>query len=169
MRRIARIRAPIPEGRGPCPIGTGSMTGVRMTIRPRRLSDFLGGWSLDRRIDQADGGTGRFTGQARWTPEGAGMLYAETGQLALDGHPPMQAERRYRWDPGLIVRFEDGRLFHTVPPLGGRTSHWCDPDRYEAHYDFADWPIFRVTWTVRGPRKDYVMTSVYRPLPQHGG
>ena len=135
-----------------------------MTTAARRLRDFLGSWNLDRRIVQSDGQTARFIGRAVWTRQGEGALYAETGQLTLAGHAPMQAERRYRWEADLSVRFEDGRFFHRVPPQGGHSDHWCDPDQYEVQYDFGVWPRFRVTWQVRGPRKDYTMTSLYRPL-----
>jgi hypothetical protein len=72
------------------------------------------------------------------------------------------AERRYLWSADLSVWFEDGRFFHNVPPHGGPTAHWCDPDQYDGQYDFADWPAFRVTWRVRGPRKDYRMETLYR-------
>ena len=40
-----------------------------------------------------------------------------------------------------------------------RTVHLCAPDRYEVAYDFTAWPHWSATWTVEGPRKDYVMTS----------
>ncbi|TDK51278.1 DUF6314 family protein [Antarcticimicrobium luteum] len=139
-----------------------------MTRATRQLRDFLGLWSLDRRIEEAGGRTGRFLGQARWTPAGEGALYVESGQLTLGGHPPMQAERRYRWGADLTVWFEDGRFFHAVPPGGGDSAHWCAPDQYEARYEFDDWPEFRVTWTVRGPRKGYRLTGHYRPLPDAG-
>ncbi len=135
-----------------------------MTIAPRHLHDFLGTWSLDRRIEQADGQTGQFIGQACWSPQGEGALYAEAGQLTLDGHPPMQAERRYRWGADMTVWFEDGRFFHAVPPQGGDSAHWCAPDQYEVRYEFGDWPLFRVIWQVRGPRKSYRMTGLYQPL-----
>ena len=135
-----------------------------MAPAARRLDDFLGTWDLDRRIVQSDGQTARFIGQASWTPEGEGARYTETGQLTLTGYPPMQAARRYRWDADLSVWFEDGRFFHRVPPQGGHSDHWCDPDQYEVQYDFGDWPRFRVTWQVRGPRKDYRLTSLYQPL-----
>ena len=135
-----------------------------MTTAARRLSDFLGSWDLDRRIVQSDGQTARFIGQASWVHQGDGALYSETGQLTLDGQPPMRAERRYRWGADLSVWFEDGRFFHHVPPQGGQTGHWCDPDQYEVAYGFDDWPRFHVTWQVRGPRKDYTMTSLYNPL-----
>jgi hypothetical protein len=77
-------------------------------------------------------------------------------------------ERRYLWALDLSVLFEDGRFFHKVPPLGGATAHWCDPDQYDGMYDFSDWPEFAVTWHVRGPRKDYRMETQYRRLTDFG-
>ena len=53
--------------------------------------------------------------------------------------------------------------FHRVPPLGGDSGHWCDPDQYDGSYDFSAWPAFTVTWSVRGPRKAYLMSSRYDP------
>ena len=82
----------------------------------------------------------------------------------MDGKTPMQAERRYRWSTDLSVYFDDGRFFHCVPKSGGETQHFCDPDMYKGTYDFAEWPTFRVTWDVRGPRKDYRMTSTFTRL-----
>ena len=73
----------------------------------------------------------------------------------------MQSERRYRWDADLNVYFDDGRFFHTVPPLGGQTDHWCDPDGYDVRYDFAQWPTWSAEWYVLGPRKNYRMLSQY--------
>ena len=40
-------------------------------------------------------------------------------------------------------------------------DHWCDPDTYKVRYDFREWPLWRAEWRVTGPRKDYVMRSVY--------
>jgi hypothetical protein len=133
-----------------------------MTTEPRILTDFEGDWALERRISNRDGASGQFIGQARWQPHGAGLQYIETGQLRLQGHAAMQAERRYWWDADLSVYFEDGRFFHRVPACGGDTAHWCDPDQYRGTYGFADWPVFEVTWRVSGPRKAYHMISLYR-------
>jgi len=44
---------------------------------------------------------------------------------------------------------------------GGACAHWCDPDQYDGQYDFSRWPEWRCIWQVRGPRKDYRMTSLY--------
>ncbi|WP_438991204.1 DUF6314 family protein [Lentibacter sp.] len=124
----------------------------------RVLSDFTGRWALSRRIVPAQGAEARFEGMAAWTAAGA---YEERGLLRVAGQPPMQAERRYRWAADLSVYFEDGRFFHQVPPEGGATGHWCDPDQYDVVYDFADWPRWQVRWAVLGPRKNYEMISHY--------
>ena len=62
----------------------------------------------------------------------------------------MVAERRYLWDEKLNIYFEDGRFLYQVHALGEVAAHWCDPDRYDASYDFTDWPKWSCTWRVRG-------------------
>jgi hypothetical protein len=124
----------------------------------RQFADFLGQWRLARTILPAAGPEARFEGAAVWSEDGA---YAERGLLQIEGQVPMTAERRYHWDADLNVYFEDGRFFHRVPPEGGETGHWCDPDQYDGAYDFAQWPRFEVRWRVLGPRKNYEMISQY--------
>jgi hypothetical protein len=132
--------------------------------RPRALGDFEGHWQIDRLITQADGTTGQFTGTARFVPApGGGLDYHEEGTLALGSHPPVRAERRYLWTSGLEVFFHDGRPFHQVPAEGGTAEHFCPPDTYRVAYDFSDWPFWRTTWRVTGPRKDYVMLTEFSP------
>ncbi|MEO0743754.1 MAG: DUF6314 family protein [Pseudomonadota bacterium] len=126
----------------------------------RRLLDFEGLWRIAREVRHGDGSVGQFAGTAQFTPAGDGLAYVEEGTLTLAG-TALQATQRYHWGADLSVHFDDGRFFHHVPPLGGETSHWCAPDQYDGHYDFADWPAFTVTWTVTGPRKDYRMLSRY--------
>jgi hypothetical protein len=132
-------------------------------MRPRRLQDFEGAWAFTREVVEADGRHATVTGRAVWLRDGAGLAYTETGEMRIEGHAPMQVERRYSWDSDLAVSFEDGRFFHHVPPEGGETAHWCDPDQYDGAYDFGAWPEFTVTWRVRGPRKAYRMVTRYRP------
>lgn len=129
-----------------------------------QLNDFTGIWALSRSITQADGPEGRFTGQAVFTAEGAGLRYHEAGQLVLDGETAMQAERDYLWlaeGDQIVVRFEDGRDFHRFTPAAPAAVHWCDPDDYRVTYDFSHWPDWSSEWRVTGPRKDYVMISHY--------
>ncbi len=130
-------------------------------MTPRELSDFEGRWTLTRQVFHANAPDARFEGEAVWTPDAAGLAYEETGRLIVNGHAPMSTSRRYNWRAGLDVYYEDGRFFHSVPPLGGRAQHWCDPDDYVVEYDFADWPQFSADWRVKGPRKDYRMLSRY--------
>ncbi len=125
------------------------------------LKDFIGSWQVSREIVHADGSRARFDGHAVWTVAGDGALYEETGEMQLPGQPPMRATRCYLWGADLSVRFEDGRFFHDVPTGGEQAEHWCEPDMYSVTYDFSEWPVFRTTWQVRGPRKDYRMTSLY--------
>lgn len=129
----------------------------------RSLSDFEGSWCVSRQITPAVDPPGRFHGEATWARVPQGLAYHEIGELQVGAHPAMQAERRYLWRDDLTVWFEDGRFFHQVPPDGGETGHWCDPDQYDVSYDFATWPEFRVTWRVRGPAKDYTMVTEYTP------
>lgn len=129
----------------------------------RSLSDFAGRWRLERQIVHDDGTVAQFTGTATWTPDGDRLRCVEEGEMRIGDGPAMAGQRVYLWDAGLRVYFDDGRFFHTVPPTGGETGHWCDPDQYDGYYDFSDWPAFTITWAVRGPRKAYQMTSRYRP------
>ncbi len=129
----------------------------------RRLQDFEGAWAFERRITHAGGQEAVVTGRAIWMRDGTGFEYVETGEMRLTGAAPMRVERRYRWEEGPRVYFADGRFFHHVPPEGGETAHWCDPDQYDGAYDFSRWPEFTVTWAVRGPRKDYRMMTIYTP------
>ncbi|WP_233155126.1 DUF6314 family protein [Sedimentitalea arenosa] len=133
----------------------------RKTKEMRQLDDFRGTWRIERVIRHADGMAARFEGRAVWTQHGADLAYEETGVMRLKGQATVSARQRYTWHPDLTVSFSDGRFFHTVPPDGGETSHVCDPDRYDGHYDFSNWPSFSVTWRVCGPRKDYVSRSTY--------
>ena len=130
------------------------------------LAAFEGHWQIDRMIeDRRAGQTGRFTGTGLFRPDAGGLIYEERGRLTL-GAARFEAERRYFWrvgDGGIDVCFEDGRFFHRIGP---KAVHWCDPDDYHVTYDFGDWPRWQAAWQVTGPRKDYVMTSIYRPASQ---
>lgn len=129
-----------------------------------QLSDFLGEWRLERLILPAEGPQARFSGGARFTPEGAGLRYYETGEIVLPGAAPMRAERAYLWHAEgaeIVVRFADGRAFHRFTPAQPEAAHWCDPDDYRVRYDFSAWPAWVAEWQVKGPRKDYRMISRY--------
>jgi hypothetical protein len=134
------------------------------------LGDFEGVWRLERRIIDALGPDAVFTGTAGFTRDTEGLILHEAGRLELTGQGGFQAERRYHWRQAgamIAVLFADGRDFHRFDPGQGLTTadHWCDPDTYRVRYDFTNWPVWQAEWRVTGPRKDYVMHSVYRRDP----
>ena len=134
-------------------------------------ADFQGVWALRRTIvDRRDGQNGTLAGQAVFmTTQPDHLTYEETGRLTLESGVTLEAQRRYQWvfaAGAVIVTFEDGRPFHSFTPEGhaAGTDHPCGDDFYTVRYDFTAWPVWRAVWTVKGPRKDYVSTSTYRPL-----
>lgn len=134
----------------------------------RTLEDFAGRWRMSRQIDDAKaGGTGIFDGIATLTPGADGLVYEEAGELRLPEGTNMRATRKYLWQQGrgaVRVLFDDGRDFHRIDILSeiATSFHDCPPDQYEVSYNFTRWPEWRSIWTVRGPRKNYVMTTDYR-------
>lgn len=135
-----------------------------------KTTDFLGRWSIDRTIEDAQGtGSAHFTGSAVIKECGDIWEFSESGTLSLAQGSVMRAERKYLWRPagaGFDVFFEDQRFFHHFD-LGAdaQASHWCDPDQYDVSYDFTDWPNWSSRWNVAGPRKAYIMQSQFRPMP----
>ena len=133
------------------------------------LAQLAGRWRLDRHIrDHRAAAEGFLTGEAVFTPQAGGLEYRETGELRYAGQSPVRAERRYLWRESagrVAVLFDDGRPFHDFPLGAGLAEavHDCAPDRYGVSYDFTDVPRWRAVWRVRGPRKDYLMTSRYAP------
>lgn len=144
-------------------------SGGRPARRPT-LSAFEGRWSVDRRIEHADGLSGRFTGQATFTRSGPEcLLLEETGTLSQGGRE-MHAERRYLWRTTphgeIAISFADNRPFHVLAPGTARPDavYLCPPDRYAVAYDFTDWPVWRTVWRVEGPRKNYRMETQFRRI-----
>ncbi|WP_136441255.1 DUF6314 family protein [Pacificoceanicola onchidii] len=132
------------------------------------IRDFAGLWTYERFIDDRTGlGEGHGKGEAIFTEVAGEMRYDESGTLSFAATPEMKNTRRYLWRPaarGADVFFDDGRPFHSVDLGQGKpqAAHWCDPDQYDVTYDFSRWPEWSSTWVVKGPRKDYKMTTTYR-------
>jgi len=96
-------------------------------------------------------------------------MQVESGTLEVN-QQRFEARQSYIWtviNDRLDVLFADQRPFHSVP-MGvakPKAEHFCTPDMYNVRYDFSAWPNWTSSWTVRGPRKNYVMTSSYSKVP----
>jgi len=124
-----------------------------------------GRWLLTRKITHSTNVQNHFTGEAHFDRSGPRLIQTETGQLSV-ADQSLEAKQRYFWEAKgrlLNVYFSDLRPFHSIPLNAAHPStvHLCDPDRYEVAYDFSAWPQWETRWCVEGPRKDYVMHSIY--------
>lgn len=134
------------------------------------LFAFEGRWQLDRLVTNAVGPDMTLTGWAEFRPHEGGLMLIESGTLQVAGQPSMQGEQRYIWrqeGAEIATFFADERPFFRFTPTVSPTdhiaaAHWCSPDQYDVVMEFAHWPDWQATWTVKGPRKDYVMRSHYR-------
>jgi hypothetical protein len=130
------------------------------------LAGLAGSWRFTRSFDP---GIGTMLGQALFTPVDAETLhYREDGQLVLADGQRSQAWREYRYlRDGDVVRvcFLDGRTLHALRFEEGQGEssdvHYCIADVYTGHYRFALPNRFEITMTVRGPRKNYTIDTVY--------
>ncbi len=129
------------------------------------LKDLAGDWVLSRTIDDRYGSTTMaMEGTAAFTRDGEDWFYRESGTLTPQNGSAMQAERTYifRETPGgALVLFRDGSPFHLIRWSDPVATHFCEPDTYRVAYDIDQWPQWTSCWTVTGPRKDYVSTTVY--------
>lgn len=133
------------------------------------LWDLEGHWSLSRRIQHSEGRVDRMTGTADFQRSGTQLIQDETGTLEVNKQH-LEAKQRYIWtavEDRFEVLFADHRPFHAVPMGVAKPvdEHFCAPDTYNVRYDFSAWPKWTSIWTVRGPRKDYIMTSTYAKMP----
>jgi hypothetical protein len=98
-------------------------------------------------------------------------LYHERGELRLMDGTVLWAGQRYLYErigDGFGVLFcETGMEFQRVKLEPGEDGAWvgsgehlCGADHYRTEYRFGDGRLV-VRHTVRGPRKDYVIRTVY--------
>jgi len=130
-----------------------------------------GAWTVTRTIDDSRLGTGRFTGQAVFAPNGDGaLLYAENGELTL-GDWKGPAYRRWlytRQDNALCIYYPDGSvLLHRFPFAADSAhamhTHFCAADRYEAEIQLLGGGRYALNYAVYGPSKEYMVRTVYEP------
>lgn len=125
--------------------------------------DLLGSWTLTRDIVE-------HPSQERSTVEGATDLvlghdgrirWSESGTLSRQGMqiPVSRVLFIEQREAGWFVTFDDGRDFHpwrSDQPV----EHLCAADLYTGTIEQASADQWTVRWQVRGPHKDYTMTSV---------
>lgn len=126
---------------------------------------FRGCWRVARLVVDGRGRrTAAFAGTCRFDPDGAGLVCEEAGILRHGGGRHRSGRVTLWRFPGagrVEVLFADGRPFHAFTHEQPEAEHLCGRDRYAVRYDFgAD--RFLSRWVVRGPAKDYAMTTRYR-------
>jgi hypothetical protein len=131
------------------------------------LARFLPGrWRVERALEDAAIGSGRFRGSATFTPDGDGLEWVETGRMTLgryDG-PAQRTLRIVRDGDGWAVRFADGRPFHRLDLRAGDRcafEHPCGADRYAGELTVSGPDAFEIAWTVTGPAKAQRLTGRY--------
>jgi len=140
------------------------------------LETFEGRWRMTRLIEDARAARRMcLAGEARFEPDGAGLLYAERGVWRSGDLAGAEAHRSHLWRPEgarIAVLFADGRPFHVFDAVArGRAeaAHDCPPDLYRASYLFALPDTWEVTWRATGPRKDYLSRTRYRRIAPPSG
>lgn len=124
-------------------------------------TDLLGGWRLDRLIDDRLSGQRRLVvGTSRLEPDGADVRWTEEGTMRWPGGESPVARTLLvtaEADGGWMVRFADRRGFHAWSP-GRQVEHECAPDLYRGSIT-GDRDAWTVVWEARGPAKDYRIES----------
>ncbi len=129
--------------------------------------DFLGRWRIAREItDFRILESGTLEGEATFIQAEGKLNYSERGTLRFAGGAPVLAERRYRWvfdEDNVHVTHDDDTPFHSFSRVGApvATPHLCGDDMYRGTYSFVRFPDWQVTWTVKGPRKNYRSVTRY--------
>lgn len=152
------------------------------------FASLQGDWILWRTVRSRRPGTpsGYARGKAVFRPEARDRYtFEEVGTLHLPaGEVPMQRRYVYVLDAptgSVLVFHADSRgpenLLHRLRlwspagagPWRATHTHGCGDDTYTADYTFWWTPpglgLFAIRYWVRGPRKDYVMTSVLGRAP----
>jgi hypothetical protein len=125
----------------------------------------LGTWEVDRALEDAALGAGRFRGRAEFALEGDEVRWIETGHLEL-GRYAGPARRELRIVPAGTaweVRFADGRPFHRLDLSAGACAlhHPCGDDRYDGELEVLGPDAFTLRWRVSGPHKAQRLDARY--------
>lgn len=138
-----------------------------MLLSDMLKSNFLGPWNIKRSISGSQ--SGLFTGTAQFSDAGKDRLYyEEQGFLSLPNSRPAFCRRSYWYkfctDDLVQVLFSDNRPFLMLnfnQEFTAKGQHACGLDCYHAHYYFKSENRLFIEFQVKGPEKDYLITSQY--------
>jgi hypothetical protein len=136
---------------------------------------FRGRWQMVRIIENvSEGVIGEFWGECGFSPDDPGdhqgLVCRESGVLRFRGtdyHSGRVSLWRFPGGGRIEVLYQDGRPFHDFPADKPEATHLCGEDHYRVSYDFGPGDAtdaWLSRWEVKGPAKDYVMTTRYRRL-----
>lgn len=130
------------------------------------LGTYLPGtWRVERALEDARAGAGRFAGSATFTPVAGEIEWVETGRMTLGGYDgaARRTLRLVRDATGWEVRFADGRPFHRLDLEDDRCGfeHPCGADRYRGALAVHGPDAFEIGWEVDGPAKAQRLTGRY--------
>jgi Family of unknown function (DUF6314) len=137
---------------------TGSFTGIARWAAAADVADV---------VEAADATRSGPRGDNSNRPGDAGgpeLTYRESGELRFGGHRgPASRSLIYRGraDGTADVRFADGRPFYHLDPRQGtwQARHDCGRDEYLLAGRRLDDTTIEERWRVRGPDKDYEITT----------
>jgi len=128
-----------------------------------------GSWNLDRKISTGE----ILSGRAVFEPvSDTVFLLREEGYLTLSNGRVIVASRNWYWHLSkkqtLEITYDEARKqdYHLVELKNdssiwvGTAEHLCGDDLYAGHYRFFE-NRFEVTQAIKGPNKDYSVSSHY--------
>jgi hypothetical protein len=128
-----------------------------------------GSWFLERKISSGETLNGKAVFEA--TSDTA-FLMREEGKLVLPNKTKISASRNWYWhlsnDNALEITYDEARFkdYHHIyfgkheDGWRGTAQHLCGADLYSGEYKFFE-GRFEITQTIKGPKKGYVISSIY--------
>ncbi|MBS0627069.1 MAG: hypothetical protein JSS09_02535 [Verrucomicrobia bacterium] len=137
------------------------------------FQSLIGGWSIERNIHSFEGNLlGTFVGKALYKEISPHLLhYREEGLLHSEQCKSCAFKEYYFVYDGEIKIYFDlklARLFHKMEyevsdtyPFYAKGVHYCGNDVYDMSYVFTSKQEYTTTISVKGPRKSYLIQSVF--------
>jgi len=133
------------------------------------FKSLAGSWTLKREISTGE----IFIGKAVFESTSSTVfLMREEGDLTLSNGQVIQASRNWYWHlvnaNSLEITYDEARVedYHLIEfskddtSWNGIAHHLCGADHYSGEYKFSE-ESFEIIQTVKGPKKDYIVSSIY--------